>query len=184
MWSLVFFTVYITLKTSRGVTFYTSNAVCRSLQQHVDTLNGKLADSTLQIAQLKAEMDLLHSAHSEGQHDAGNSKNSAASEADRADHDMQLHHADSARDIDNLRAQARSHTHIASDLTGGCLEFKLPTTARPSLQYDVVHDFCSRQQQPLSSVHYLHAAFHLLARQRGHVGNDITQYLLCSGDSA
>lgn len=86
--------------------------MCRTLQQHVDVLTGRLADSNLQVEQLKAEIVSLHSIHSDKQLDTGTTQ---SAESDVADHDMQQHQGDLAKDNDILRAQASNHTYSLYD---------------------------------------------------------------------
>lgn len=82
-------------------------AMCRTVQQHVDVLTGRLVDSNLQVEQLKAEIVTLHSVHSEQQLDTGTSQ---SAKTDMAEHNMQQHRGDLAKDNDILRAQASNHT--------------------------------------------------------------------------
>lgn len=91
------------------------DAVCRTLQQHVDLLNGRLADSSLQVEHLKAEIVKLHSAQAKKQPDTDTSQTAASLAADLADHDIQPNHDDLAKDIDILRAQASNHTFSVFD---------------------------------------------------------------------
>ena len=93
------------------------DAVCRLLQQHVDMLNGKVAESSLQVKHQKAEMAVRHS---KNQQDAGNSQTADVGETDLRDNDMPLQHADLASVVDTLKAKVSSHTCHLSKLVDGC----------------------------------------------------------------
>lgn len=89
-------------------------------------LNGKLADSSLQVGQLKAEMAVRLS---KGQHDAGNSQTADMGTKDLRDHDMQLQHADLASTVDILKAKASNHAYHVSKLVKRLL-WRLPASVR------------------------------------------------------
>ena len=71
-------------------------------------LNGKLADSSLQVEQLKADMAVRLP---KGQHDASNSQAADMGKKDVRDHDMQLQDADLANSVDVLKAKASKHAY-------------------------------------------------------------------------
>ena len=93
------------------------DAVCRALQQHVDMLNGRLADSSLQIEHLKGEVARLHS---EKQLDIGTRQTAATLETDVADPDMRPHDDDVLKDDNNLRAKASRQPHMSCSVYAHC----------------------------------------------------------------
>lgn len=96
--------------------------VFRSLQQNVDLLNRKLADSNLRVTQLEAEVVV------KGQHDAGSKHNTVRSETGLGKHDVLLEHAGMARDVRSLKAQVSSYTcHVYDPLLEAVL--RLTATA-------------------------------------------------------
>ena len=108
------------------------NAVCRSLQQQVDMLNSQLADSSLQVGQLKAEMAARPS---KGQHDAGKSQIADMGDTGLGERDMQLQHADLASEVNTLKAKASSHTCHVSKLVEGCFDTASTKWMLPAVQF-------------------------------------------------
>lgn len=85
----------------------------------MDLLNGKVADGSLQIRQLEADIAVKRS---NGQHEAGNNEIADMGETDLKHHDMQLQHADLTSNVYTLKAKASSHTYTyyVFELVEGC----------------------------------------------------------------